>query len=105
MLGRLKMDVQDCIDICTSMFQDIFGTKAHSKVSLLGQIQSQYDSEILRRCILKVIQESGNLSECDKKAITKAADFYVSEEDKQAELNGAASKILLDDGVRRGCKT
>ncbi|KAH9216167.1 acyl transferase/acyl hydrolase/lysophospholipase [Leptodontidium sp. 2 PMI_412] len=78
MLGRLKMDVQECIDAYVSMFEEIFGSTVHSKVSITLQIQSQYDSEILRRCILRIVRPM---------------------------LDAAASKILLDDGVPRGCRT
>ena len=105
MLGRLKMDVQECIDAYVSMFEEIFGSTVHSKVSITLQIQSQYDSEILRRCILRIVRRSHSLSERDKQAITAAAGAAGSKKTQQAMLDAAASKILLDDGVPRGCRT
>ena len=106
MLGRLKMDVQECIDEYVSMFEEIFGRKAHkNKVSIALQIQPQYDSEILRRCILRIVQRRSNISECDNEVIADVAGFSGPKKVQQTPLDAAASKILLDDGVPRGCRT
>jgi hypothetical protein len=76
MLGRLKMDVQECIDVHNSMFEEIFGSPVHKfKVTLAFQIQSQFDSEILRRCILRIIAKSQNLAGDDKKACSQTEPY------------------------------
>ena len=99
------MDVQKCIDAYLTMFEEIFGTKVHNKVSIAMQIQSQYDSEILRRCILRIVRQSSNLAKRDQDAIDKAISLSQSTKAKQASIDDTTSKILLDDGVPRGCRT
>ncbi|KAH7400365.1 phospholipase, patatin family protein [Cadophora sp. MPI-SDFR-AT-0126] len=106
MLGRLKMDVQECIDVYNSMFEEIFGSPVHKfKVTVALQIQSQFDSEILRRCILRIVAKSQNLADDDKKAIATATSLPGSQKAKDALISSAAAKVLLDDGEARGCRT
>lgn len=52
------MDVDDCIEAYTSMFQTIFGKKG-LPVNMLGKIKGRFDSTVLEECIRKILQERG----------------------------------------------
>lgn len=87
------------------MFEDIFGKPLHrSRITLTGQLQSLFDSEILRRCILKIVGASG-LLEADVETITAAAKSPGGEKYVNSLWETAAAKVRLDDGVKRGCHT
>lgn len=68
MLGRLKMDVSECIQSYTSMFKRIFEKQKHKyPVNLwenFGDLQNKFDSEILRGSIRKIVEDRG-LSETE----------------------------------------
>lgn len=60
MLGRLGMDVDDCIEQYISMFETVFGHKAHSiPVNLKGEIKSKFSSDVLRTAFTKVVTKCG----------------------------------------------
>ena len=60
MLGRLGMDVDECIEKYTSMFADIFGEKAHRvPVAWSGDFKSMFKSDALRTAITKVVMDCG----------------------------------------------
>lgn len=58
MLGRLEMDIDECIDAYTSMFQTIFATKG-PPISILGNIKGRFDSAVFEKCIGKILNERG----------------------------------------------
>lgn len=58
MLGRLEMDVDDCIKEYTSMFKMIFGQKV-LPVTPLGKVKGRFDSTILEQCVGKILKERG----------------------------------------------
>ncbi|KAI9892414.1 MAG: hypothetical protein M1814_001371 [Vezdaea aestivalis] len=58
MLGRLKMDVQECMDAYVDMSDQIF-QKKHNRVSVRGKFQGRFDSDELERCIKKIIRDHG----------------------------------------------
>ena len=58
MLGRLEMDVDECIEEYTNMFETIFGKKG-LPVNLLGKIKGRFDSTVLEECIKKILQQRG----------------------------------------------
>ena len=65
MLGRLKMDVSECIEVYTSLFERIFEKQKHkSPVSLWGNLQNKFDSDILRDSIKEIVKSQG-LSEAE----------------------------------------
>lgn len=68
MLGRLKMDVSECIQSYTSMFQRIFEKQKHKyPVNLrenFGYLQNRFDSDILREAIREIVKDRG-LSETE----------------------------------------
>jgi hypothetical protein len=63
MLGRLEMDVGECIDTYTNMFKTIFGKKG-LPVNMLGKIKGRFDSIVLEECIRGILEERG-LSEAE----------------------------------------
>jgi len=77
MLGRLEMDVDQCIAAYSELAEAVFGEKLRSlPFNLKGKITSRFDSAKLEEAVTKAIIQSG------------------------------ASKIdLLNDGVERGCRT
>ncbi|TVY22961.1 Calcium-independent phospholipase A2-gamma [Lachnellula hyalina] len=58
MLGRLEMDVDECIEKYTNMFETIFGKKG-LPVNLLGKIKGRFDSTVLEECINRILRERG----------------------------------------------
>lgn len=60
MIGRLEMDVDECISAYTKLMKTVFEQKLHRvPSSLSGKIQSQFDSTKLRDAINKVITGKG----------------------------------------------
>ena len=60
MLGRLGMDVDECIEKYTSMFASIFGERAHHvKVGWSGDVRSMFKSDALKAAITKVVTDCG----------------------------------------------
>lgn len=55
LLGRLQMDVQQCIDVYTDLFEDIFSDTTWS-LKEAGSIKRPYSADALRECINKAIQ-------------------------------------------------
>lgn len=58
MLGRLEMDVDECIEAYASMFETIFSKKG-LPVNMWGKIKGRFDSSILKDCIRKILTERG----------------------------------------------
>ncbi|KAE9366396.1 phospholipase [Stipitochalara longipes BDJ] len=58
MLGRLEMDVDDCIKEYTSMFEVIFAQKGLT-VTLWGKLKGRFDSTVLEQCVRKILKERG----------------------------------------------
>jgi hypothetical protein len=58
MLGRLKMNIDECIDAYLSLSDSIFEKKRH-RVTVKGKIQGRFDSEELARVVKKVVKRQG----------------------------------------------
>jgi hypothetical protein len=58
MLGRLEMDVDECIDIYTNMFEKIFGKKG-LPLNRRASIKGRFDSKVLENCITKILKDRG----------------------------------------------
>jgi hypothetical protein len=58
MLGRLEMDIDDCIKAYTSMFQTVFTTRGRP-ISILGKIKGRFDSAVFEKCIGEILKERG----------------------------------------------
>lgn len=60
MLGRLEMNVDDCISAYTEIMPTIFDKKLHStQVGLSGRVQPRFDSKKLKTSIDALITKSG----------------------------------------------
>ena len=76
MLGRLRMDVDECISAYNKLIATVFDKKLHqSPDSISGRVRSQFDSKRLKDAIEEVI------SKC-----------------------GVSPRDLFNDGVDRGCR-
>jgi hypothetical protein len=77
MLGRLEMDVDECIDAYSDLAAAVFGGKLSSvPVNFKGHITARFDSAKLESAIQKVVEDSG-----------------------------ASKQNLFNDGTERGCRT
>ncbi len=77
MLGRLEMDVDQCIVAYSSLAESVFGEKkSRLQFNIKGKVKAQFDSAKLEKAIRKTIKDSG---------ISETA--------------------LLNDGTERGCRT
>jgi hypothetical protein len=77
MLGRLEMDVDECITAYIELAASVFGEKlSRTPFNFMGRVQARFDKAKLESAIRSVIRLSG-----------------VSETD------------LLNDGAGRGCRT
>lgn len=62
MLGRLKMDVDECIASYNDLIRVVFGEKSRthqSKFNLRGQTQARFDSIMLESAVEKTIRDRG----------------------------------------------
>jgi hypothetical protein len=75
MLGRLKMDVDECIEVYTSMFEKIFEKQKHKySVNLwenFGSLQNRFDSDILRESIKEIVERQGS---CETERLNAEGD-------------------------------
>jgi hypothetical protein len=80
MLGRLEMDVDQCIAAYTDLAESVF----RKRISLLpfnfrGKVKSRFDSAKLGAAVLKIV--------------------------KQSRASNTSERDLFNDGVKRGCRT
>jgi hypothetical protein len=52
------MDVDECIEEYTNMFETIFGKKG-LPVNMWGKIKGRFDSTVLEECIKKILKGRG----------------------------------------------
>lgn len=77
MLGRLEMDVDECIAAYSDLAAAVFGEKqSRFPVNIKGNVKPRFDSTELESAIRKVVTQ-----------------------------NGASETHLLNDGIKRGCRT
>jgi hypothetical protein len=78
MLGRLEMDVDECITAYSKLADDVFKEKLSSfPFNLMDNVTSRFDSSKLEKATRQVVVQSGKASETD----------------------------LLNDEIERGCRT
>ena len=58
MLGRLGMTVDECIDAYISLSDKIFQKQRH-RVTMKGQVQGRFDSDVLERAIKEIVVGQG----------------------------------------------
>jgi hypothetical protein len=62
MLGRLEMDVDECIIAYNKLIQDIFQDQLHrAPLSWSGRVQSQFDAAKLKAAVEEVVNKQGLL--------------------------------------------
>ena len=77
MLGRLEMDVDDCITAYCDLASEVFGEKLSAfPTTLKGKVKARFDSTKLESAVQKVIRQSG-----------------------------IPETSLFSDGTERGCRT
>lgn len=77
MLGRLEMDVDECITAYSGLAEAVFGEKLSSfPVNIKGKVKARFDSVELEKAAQKVVVDSG-----------------------------ASDTALFNDGTERGCRT
>src|ERR1700742_2587430 len=60
MLGRLEMDVDECISAYNRLIKTVFEEKAHkTPISWFGRVQSRFDSGKLKTAIEEVVKTRG----------------------------------------------
>jgi len=59
MLGRLRMNIHECIEAYLSLSDRIFQKKRH-RVTIRGKIQGRFDSEELAQAVRDVITAKGH---------------------------------------------
>lgn len=58
MLGRLGMEVEDCIKAYSNLMAEIFNAKlSKPRVGLSGKLNSRFDSNVLHNAIKSVIRD------------------------------------------------
>jgi hypothetical protein len=64
MLGRLEIDVDDCISAYSDLATAVFGEKLSSiPVNFKGDVKARFDSAKLESAIRKVVEDSGTSNE------------------------------------------
>ena len=58
MLGRLEMDIDECISAYTTLSDRVFQKQRH-RVKINGQIQGRFDTAELERSVKEVIVRKG----------------------------------------------
>jgi hypothetical protein len=58
MLGRLEMDVSQCIDVYINLMDRVFRKQRH-RVTVRGKVQARFDTEELENQIKKMIRDCG----------------------------------------------
>jgi hypothetical protein len=64
MLGRLEMDVDECIGAYSDLAAAVFGQKLSSiPVNFKGNVKARFDSAKLESAIRRVVEDSGASNE------------------------------------------
>jgi len=58
MLGRLRMTVDECIDVYVLLLDRIFQKQRHL-VTIKGRVQGRFDSDELERAIKEIVARQG----------------------------------------------
>lgn len=56
MLGRLEMDVDECLRAYASMFKRVFGKKG-LPTTIRGEVKGRFDSIVLKDCIREILRD------------------------------------------------
>ncbi|KAJ6014335.1 Acyl transferase/acyl hydrolase/lysophospholipase [Penicillium herquei] len=102
MLGRLEMDVDECIGAYRELIESVFSEKAR-KIALdwSGNVKAQYDSQRLRAAIEQVITRSGaSPSDLMNDGISRSCRVFVCTTSKETlEVARLRSYDTLDENT------
>ncbi len=70
MLGRLEMNIDECIDAYVALFDRLFRKKRH-RVTISGNVQGRFDMEELERSIREIVKRKDQAGE---NALLKASE-------------------------------
>ena len=62
MLGRLEMNIDECIDAYVALFDQVFQKKWH-RVTINGHVQGRFDTEELERSIREIVKQKDKAGE------------------------------------------
>lgn len=62
MLGRLEMNIDECIDAYVTLFDRVFRKKQH-RVTINGHVQGRFDTEELERSIRAIVKRKDKTGE------------------------------------------
>ena len=62
MLGRLEMNIDECIDAYVALFDQVFRKKRH-RVTINGHVQGRFDTEELERSIRDIVKRRDKAGE------------------------------------------
>jgi hypothetical protein len=71
MLGRLRMNIDECIDAYILLSDRVFQKKRH-RVTGKGNIQGRFDSETLAKAVKEVVKGQGLKEDTLLKDVTEA---------------------------------
>ncbi|KAJ5404524.1 Patatin/Phospholipase A2-related protein [Penicillium cosmopolitanum] len=101
MLGRLEMDIDECLKAYNHLMTFIFSEKINNlPVGWSGNIQAQYDSRRLKSAIEDVIIQAGaSLNDLMKDGITRKCRAFVLCEAALATAAGTGffEPVMIDD--------
>ena len=61
MLGRLEMDVDECLQTYKKLLEKIFKSKSRIPVTIKGKTKARFDSKSLRQSIEDIVRKYINL--------------------------------------------
>jgi hypothetical protein len=83
MLGRLEMDVDECIEAYKALMKTVFEKKKHLvNLSFKGTIRPQFSSKVLENAIKGVIKGRGDVPV--QRAIPVDEPFYLECQDENS---------------------
>lgn len=62
MLGRLEMNIDECIDAYVALFDRVFRKKRH-RITINGYVQGRFDTEELERSIREIVKRKDKAGE------------------------------------------
>ncbi|KAI4122850.1 MAG: hypothetical protein LQ338_005584 [Usnochroma carphineum] len=97
MLGRLEMDIDDCISAYTTLSDQVFQKQRH-RINITGQIQGRFDTAKLERSVKDIIVQQG----LQEDALLKAPDDACCKVFVCATSKETADTVLLRTYPSRG---
>ena len=95
MLGRLEMDVDECIEAFQTISKAVFAKKKHTfSFTKRGKTQARFSSEKLKNSCLSIIEAQ------IKKKHESSGTIIIDDDVRKQAL-----EMKFNDGQKRGCRT